>query len=96
MQQMESGIKMYSQEEIKNLFEQLQPLCIAIYYGGSRVDKYIENPHDYDYICFTNTKDEMKFLKDRLHKVLKTEFQNVVGLDDFIQVRNKEEEEKAV
>jgi hypothetical protein len=24
----------------------------AIYKGGSRVDPIIENPHDYDYICF--------------------------------------------
>lgn len=29
-----------------------QDICEAIYAGGSRVDKVLDNPHDYDYISF--------------------------------------------
>ena len=34
------------------LFDNLSNYCSAIYYGGSRVDPVINNPHDYDYILF--------------------------------------------
>lgn len=34
------------------LFDNLSKYCSAIYYGGSRVDPVIDNPHDYDYILF--------------------------------------------
>lgn len=39
-------------EEIKYVFNLIEDCCAAIYLGGSRVDPVIENPHDYDYICF--------------------------------------------
>jgi hypothetical protein len=37
---------------VEQIFEHLKDYCVAIYYGGSRVDPVIDNPHDYDYICF--------------------------------------------
>lgn len=86
---------MFSQEQIEDIYTQLQPYCKAIYFGGSRVDKYIENPHDYDYICVGHNEEDCKEIRMKLHKILNTTFQNVVGLDDFIQVRNAEQEEHA-
>ena len=38
--------------KIKTIFSHLTMYCDAIYYGGSRVDPIIDNPHDFDYICF--------------------------------------------
>jgi hypothetical protein len=38
--------------DIKAIFDYVADDCVAIYYGGSRVDPVIDNPHDYDYICF--------------------------------------------
>ena len=38
--------------DINNIFSIVSDYCNAIYYGGSRVDPVISNPHDYDYICF--------------------------------------------
>ena len=46
------------EERIINLYKvynQITDYCDAIYMGGSRVDPVIENPHDYDYICFAKT-----------------------------------------
>jgi hypothetical protein len=39
-------------ELVTQVFSILEDTCEAIYYGGSRVDPVIDNPHDYDYICF--------------------------------------------
>ena len=39
-------------EDILKYFDKISDSCVAIYKGGSRVDPIIENPHDYDYICF--------------------------------------------
>ena len=39
-------------EQLQELYNYLQPYCRAIYLGGSRVDKVIDNPHDVDYIFF--------------------------------------------
>lgn len=38
--------------DICALFNNLSDYCSAVYYGGSRVDPVINNPHDYDYILF--------------------------------------------
>ena len=39
-------------KEIVQYFEQIKSNCNAIYLGGSRIDPVIDNPHDYDFICF--------------------------------------------
>lgn len=39
-------------DKAKQVFSTVADYCSAIYYGGSRVDPVIDNPHDYDYICF--------------------------------------------
>jgi hypothetical protein len=38
--------------DTNSVFKVLSNYCAAIYYGGSRIDPVIDNPHDYDYICF--------------------------------------------
>lgn len=49
-------------------YEALKPYCFAIYMGGSRVDPVIENPHDYDYICFAKPLQRHRILMT-LHKL---------------------------
>ena len=45
---------------IDSIFSKIKDYCAAVYYGGSRVDPVINNPHDYDYICFA---DRLQFQK---------------------------------
>ena len=49
-------------------YEVLKPYCFAVYMGGSRVDPVIENPHDYDYICFAKPLQRHRILTT-LHKL---------------------------
>ena len=49
-------------------WELISEYCIAIYKGGSRVDPVINNPHDYDYICFAKTLQRHHLLR-KLHKL---------------------------
>jgi hypothetical protein len=51
--------------DIKTIFDYVADDCIAIYYGGSRVDPVVDNPHDYDYICFAK-----RLRSQRLHQKL--------------------------
>lgn len=55
-------------EEIKHVFSLIEDCCVAIYLGGSRVDPIIENPHDYDYICFAKHL-KLATLIDKLNKL---------------------------
>jgi hypothetical protein len=50
---------------IELAFSVVSKYCAAIYYGGSRVDPVISNPHDYDYICFAK-----HFQLQNLHRCL--------------------------
>lgn len=40
-------------KKITELFNLLSDYCEAVYLGGSQIDPVIENPHDYDYVCFS-------------------------------------------
>lgn len=46
----------------------LEQYCCAIYKGGSRVDPIINNPHDYDYICFAKDLQRHHLLR-KLYKL---------------------------
>lgn len=48
---------------IKPIFMVVEQYCAAIYYGGSRVDPVIDNPHDYDYICFSKRLQKQNLLR---------------------------------
>lgn len=49
--------------DIKSIFTIVEQYCDAIYYGGSRVDPVIDNPHDYDYICFSKRLQKQNLLR---------------------------------
>lgn len=77
------------------VFNLLKDSCIAIYQGGSRVDKIIDNPHDYDYISFSKrlhyqkvsrilTKHNFKKSMSMLNKPDKTVNKTS---EDFSQIR---------
>ncbi len=87
------GIIMTIHKRAKEIYQLLQPYCVAIYLGGSRVNKYIKNPHDYDYIIFADTPEHMCTIRTILHKYIRNKYENVIGLDDFIQVRTITKEE---
>ena len=55
-------------DETKYVFCLIEDCCAAIYLGGSRVDPVIENPHDYDYICFAKYL-KLDTLIDKLNKL---------------------------
>lgn len=43
----------------KHIYETFQPLIKAIYLGGSGVSGFINNPHDVDFITFTDSKENL-------------------------------------
>ena len=49
---MNANINIEQLNKIKLYFDKLSPYCHAVYFGGSRVDQIIDNPHDFDYIWF--------------------------------------------
>lgn len=51
-----------------NNWQQIDSFCIAIYSGGSTVDPVINNPHDFDYICFAKPNKKTALL-NRLAKL---------------------------
>lgn len=79
---------------LSNIYEtKLKAYCDAIYFGGSRVDPVIMNPHDYDYICFAKP-----LCKHHLLKILMKEGYAIAGskkdkkmsdkkYEDFSQIR---------
>lgn len=80
--------------DINSVFSSLEGSCLAIYYGGSRVDPVIDNPHDYDYICFSKRLHAQKLLRSLIkHKFRSTRSTNkkekkiVTNLNDFSQIR---------
>jgi len=89
------GIIMISQEIkdlAKRIYDACQPYCISIYYGGSRVNKYIKNPGDYDFILFGRTPEDMCHIRRVLFRYLNKN-SDIHYINDFSQVRNKEIEE---
>lgn len=76
--------------QINNLFEiyqQITDYCDAIYMGGSRVDPVIENPHDYDYICFAKRLQRHHLYRQLMDLGLK------ISMSKFNKM-SKEEKEK--
>lgn len=79
-------------EFIKYIYKLLQPYCISIYLGGSCVDKYIENHHDIDIVCFAKEPVNKCHIRRILYmylnndKLLKDEY-------DFFQIRTSLNEE---
>ena len=73
------------------LYNFLQPYCIAIYLGGSICENIIENPHDIDIICFSDLPREMYNIRRKIQKFLE-EFTLDVDYD-LLQVRTKQKEE---
>jgi hypothetical protein len=51
--------------DVQAIFNYIADDCVAVYYGGSRVDPVIDHPHDYDYICFAK-----RFRAQRLRQKL--------------------------
>lgn len=48
---------------VNEVFALIKDFCAGIYYGGSRVDPVIDNPHDYDYICFAKHLQRQNILR---------------------------------
>lgn len=84
-------------EEIVNIandvYEYLHPFCIAIYLGGSYCQDYIKNKGDVDFICFANKPVDMCHIRRLLYFYQKKH--QLPKNCDFIQVRNKCNEEHA-
>lgn len=81
------------QQLAQNIFDYLQPYCIAIYLGGSRCENIIKNPHDIDFICFSDKPIDMCHIRRLLYFYQKSN--NLPEDYDFIQVRTKQKEEHA-
>lgn len=81
------------QQTAEKVFNYLQPYCIAIYLGGSRCENIIENPHDVDFICFSDKPVDMCHIRRLLYFYQR---KNPLPKNyDFIQVRTKQKEEHA-
>lgn len=78
---------------VTQLYDFLQPYCIAIYLGGSICENIIEKSHDIDIICFSDLPREMYNIRRDIQKFLKE--YDVPTDYDFIQVRTKQREEHA-
>lgn len=81
-----------TQEELFEIYNKLSNCCEGIYQGGSHVDPVIENPHDYDYICFAKylcmTKIKSKLVELGLAKSgSKSKKADPNWLLDFSQIR---------
>ena len=77
----------------EQLYQSLQPYCVAIYLGGSLCEGIVEHPHDIDFICFSKTPKQMNDIRKGIY--LYTKQHKLPDNYDFIQVRNKQNEEHA-
>jgi hypothetical protein len=77
----------------EQLYKYLQPYCIAIYLGGSICEGIVENPHDIDFICFSDLPREMCDIRRGIHFFTKEH--DLPKTYDFVQVRTKQKEERA-
>lgn len=80
----------------KYLYEKLQPYVIAIYLGGSSVDKYIKNKGDVDYIIFVRKASDKPIVQNLISFILGLKINefNKVDNQDFMNIRTLEKEEK--
>lgn len=81
---------------INQIFSLLQPYCKAIYLGGSYTQKYINHPHDIDYICIAATIRDQLYLSIALQAIKYHYPQFNIQNEDWIQLRNEESEEHAI
>lgn len=58
--------------KVVEVFDKIKLYCEAIYQGGSRLDPVIENPHDYDYICFAKDLQRHNLLRILISHGFKT------------------------
>jgi hypothetical protein len=58
--------------KVVEVFDKIKLYCEAIYKGGSRLDPVIENPHDYDYICFAKDLQRHNLLRILISHGFKT------------------------
>lgn len=58
--------------KVVEVFDKVKLYCEAIYKGGSRLDPVIENPHDYDYICFAKDLQRHNLLRSLISHGFKT------------------------
>jgi hypothetical protein len=58
--------------KVVEVFDKVKSYCEAIYKGGSRLDPVIENPHDYDYICFAKDLQRHHLLRALISYGFKT------------------------
>ena len=79
-----------------NMYKKLQPYVIAIYLGGSSVDKYIKNKGDVDYIIFVRKASDKPIVQNLINFIfgLKINEFNKVDNQDFMNIRTLEKEEK--
>lgn len=75
----------------EEVFNYLQPYCIAIYLGGSMCDGIIDNTHDIDFICFSDKPIDMCHIRRLLY--FYQQRHQLPDYADFIQVRTKQREE---
>ena len=90
------GIKRNIKSIACNMYNKLQPYVIAIYLGGSSVDKYIKNKGDIDYIIFVRKASDKPIVQNLIKFILglKTNEFNKVDNQDFMNIRTPEKEEK--
>lgn len=79
-----------------NMYDKLQPYVIAIYLGGSSVDKYIKNKGDVDYIIFVRKASDKPIVQSLIKFILGLKINefNKVDNQDFMNIRTLEKEEK--
>ena len=82
-------------EKAKCVYKHLKPYCTAIYLGGSLTQKYINNPHDIDFICFSDNEMDRLKMNILLNSYISKHKSEFDEKDDFIQTRNREHEEHA-
>ena len=75
----------------EEVYNYLQPYCIAIYLGGSMCEGIIKNTHDIDFICFSDKPVDMSYIRMGLHFYQKQH--QLPENYDFLQVRTKQREE---
>ena len=90
------GIKRNIKSIAYNMYEKLQPYVIAIYLGGSSVDKYIKNKGDVDYIIFVRKASDKPIVQNLINSILGLKINefNKVDNQDFMNIRTLEREEK--
>lgn len=77
--------------DVTSIYLTINDTCSAIYYGGSRVDPVINNPHDYDYICFSKKLQSQKLRRTLVHNKLAVagsqRNKQSTTIEDFSQIR---------